>query len=202
MSSEDRDALVWEAIGGDPDDLVVDGDDADADTEYVPRDEFDELAEDVGSLRDTVKRLARRVNNIQGDGFDGLNTLEKYTRMVENGDNDALSASDRRAVEIHRHWDSLAERLANGHLGVSTRKKSTKRHGPAQLKVDLQHLLGEDLENIQIYRAMKRTAELSGGSAEPDEYGRTHIVGGIYEYHERTSPDNTDHTTYKVLIET
>lgn len=202
MSSDERDAAVWEAVGGDADELAVDGKDADDDTEYVTREEYDELQEEVHQLRDTVKRLVRQINNQRGDGFEGLNTLEKYTRMVENGDDESLSASDRRAVAIHRNWDAIAERMANGNLGVSTKKRSAKAHGPSQLKVDLQNILGEDLQNTQIYRAMKRAAKLSGGTAEPNEYGRTKIVGGIYEYHERTSPDNTDHTTYKVLIET
>lgn len=194
MSDTERDALFWESIGGDPDELLVDGDNADPDAEYVPREEFE-------ALRDTVKRLVRMVNNLQAGGFEGLTTLEKYTRMIENGDDEALGASDRRAVKIHRNWGSLAHRLANGHMGVSTRKASAKKHGPSQLKVDLENLLGGDLQRVQIYRAMKQVAKLSGGTAEQDQYGRKKIVGGIYEYHERTSPDNTDHASYKVLIE-
>jgi len=195
MSDAERDAMVMEAIGGSEDDLTVSGDDAKPDEEYVTREEFEKL-------RSTVKHLVRTVESMNSDRFAGLNTLEKYTRMVEDGEEVSLSASDVRAVAIHRHWDTLAERFANGHYGISTRKKSAKKNGPSKLKVDLQNILGVDLQNTQIYRAMKRTAELSGGSVEPDEYGRMHVVGGIYEYHEKTSPDSTDHTTYKVLIET
>lgn len=194
-AADDRDAQVLEAVGGDADELAVGGGDVDPDREYVTREEFEDLQQ-------TVKRLVRMVNNLQSEELDGLTTLEKYTRMYEAGETDPLSASDERAVQIHRHWGSLAVRLANGHLGVSTRTKSGKKHGPSQLKVDLELLSGEELQSNQIYRAMKRVAELSGGSAEPDQYGRTKIVGGVYEYHVRTSPDNTDHETYRVLIET
>jgi hypothetical protein len=50
---------------------------------------------------------------------------------------------------------------------------------------------------MQVYRAMEHVAKLTGGEEHQDEYGRLHIHGGEFEYHEKTTPDGSD--TYKIL---
>lgn len=190
---DESDRQVWAAIGGD---------DAAFDLAAEPSnvDLLSELLEEFRALQTRVSQLER---DLYGDGSSpaALTALQQYARLPETERDTCLGASERRAVVIYEHWDELADSLPNGSAGVSTKRDSTLKHNPSRFKIDLEHLLGEDLAWEQVYRAMKAVATLSGGEPEPDQYGRTHIVGGLYEFHERTSPDNTDRTTYRVLTD-
>lgn len=193
MSSEDDTAAaLWQELGGNPDDLKQNGN---ADRVLVSREEFESLLEDVRDLQTRVSQLE------SDDDREYTSKLVEYQHLPPNRREELLTASEHRAVTLWEHWDKLAQPINDGAEGITTKRNSTKKYAPSQFKLDLENILGEDLEWQQIYRAMKRAAILSGGSTEHTEYGKTHITGGYLEYHERTSPDNTDHTTYRVLLE-
>ena len=188
----DQDKAIWQSLGGDIDEL--------SSTAPGVQETLSELLDEVRSVQSRLTDLERAVYGDERP-LDGLTSLQQYARLRETDRADLLGASARRAVTIYEHWEELAVRLPNGKCGVSTKRSSSRKHSPSQFKLDLETVLGEELAWEQVYRAMKAVAKLSGGSSERDEYGRTHIVGGLFEFHVRTSPDNTDHTTYRVLIE-
>lgn len=125
-------------------------------------------------------------------------TLAKFAAMPEEERAELLGATDQRAVSIYEHWDDLAEQANAGYV-ISTRRSSTTKHGTSKLRTDLNKIFDEDLEWTQIYRAMKAVARLSGGQETADDWGRTHIYGGAWEFHEKPTPDASD--THKVLVE-
>jgi hypothetical protein len=124
-------------------------------------------------------------------------TLEKYADIPENQRESLLGATDRRAVEIYENWNDIAESTGKG-LALSTRRSSINKNAPSKIRTELNKILDEDLAWTQIYRAMKAVAELSGSELSTDDVGRSHLTGGDFEFHERSTPDNEE--TYKVLV--
>jgi hypothetical protein len=174
-----------------------------------------ELAARVSDLEATVERQREQIQTLFGklhaieDGAGGrdvalsLAVLEKYTEMEPAQREECLGPSDRRAVVLFEHWWEIAKQAGNGNYVLTTIRNSTKKHNPAQVKIDLEHAAGEDLRWEQVYRAMRHLAKLSAASPQDevesvtDQYGRTHITGGAFEYHEKTTPDGSD--TYKLV---
>jgi len=209
MSSDDRDAAVWEAIGGDPAKIEEDGKAVGG----VP----DEPPEWFVSFLQEFRRLQRRVSELE-QGENGrekvnpnLTTLQKYAKMDSALRADTLGKTDRIAVAIYQNWVDLQEKLGdaeNRRYGVSTRRNSTKKNNPSQFRIDLENIVDDELLDDKgrlswaiIHDAMMAVATLSGGAPEHDEYGRKHITGGLFEYHEKPTPGTGD-TLYKVLYET
>lgn len=206
----ERDERVFEAASG----LASHNGVEDGDSPLCER--VDELASLVDQHAETIaqqnqrieqqnqklRNLAQTINTLRQDldgevSTAGTSQLEKYASMPEQVREDTLGPSDQRAVAIYTHWDDLAERTQAGYC-VSTRRNSTMKNNPAKFRVQLENVLGDDLRWVEVYRAMKAVAKLSGGEPEPDQYDRLHITGGDFEYHERATPDGSD--TYKVLV--
>lgn len=163
---------------------------------------FEALLRELRTFQGDVKGRLSALEDGQGDAkaeaAEAPHTLAKYAAMPESERGSLLSASQRRAVEIYENWDDLAEAVQAGYA-ISTHRSSTKKHGGSQVKSDLNTLFDVELEWPQIYRAMKAVAKLSGGTEVSDSYGRVHVQGGVFEYHEKPTPDAQ--STYKVLVE-
>ena len=174
-----------------------------------------ELAGRVSDLEATVERQREQIQTLFEklhaieDGAGGrdvelsLTVLEKYAEMEPSERKECLGPSDRRAVVLFERWWDIAKQAGNGNYVVTTHRNSMKKHNPAQVKIDLEQAAGEDLRWEQVYRAMRHLAKLSAASPQDevesltDQYGRTHITGGAFEYHEKTTPNGSD--TYKLV---
>lgn len=204
------DRVLWEAIG-----------DGDVDAADLSRDELvvavEQLTEAFTEYRaETNRELAKLHNRItdidrKADGnlvSERSTTLGKYASMGEESRRELLGTTDRLAVAIYEHWDEMVENFPNGERGVSTRRNSTRKYNPSRIKRELEERVPTDLLNrdgelpwVSIHRAMMAVASLSGGEPE-HRHGRKHITGGLFEFHEHRSPDNTQAREYKVLVET
>jgi len=216
----ERDRQVLEASGGGLESEVVDGEDAEEGVEYVRRDEFDELRDLVETTRREMAKLRGRVTEIEESADSGVSVsddaplIEKYRQMLENGDMDVFDNQPtlRRAVEIHQQWHDWKQSLGTSDSwsqGISTSTRSNRRYKPMQIKVDLEGstIPSGDLEAKEVHRAMKMLAKKSGQDEDDiqihnDDGSRKHITGGIYEYHQRTSPDHTKSDIKHVVVRT
>lgn len=63
-----------------------------------------------------------------------------------------------RAVALHDCWDRITDR-SDGRT-ISTAPVSLQKNRPSLLKVELEDELGEDLGWTQVYRAMRKLADL------------------------------------------
>lgn len=181
-----------------------------------------ELEEEVQDLRDeltaTKKTLFAQLNELQdkvngqdptdpraNNFYEHLTILEKYSRMSEAEREDLLdgSPSKQRAVLIFQNWTDWARNVDAGWL-INTNHTRGK-HGKSGIKIDLEQATGEDLQANEVYRAMRMVAKLSAQEREDvdvvtDQYGRKHITGGAFEYHEKVNPDATGQSRkFKVL---
>lgn len=134
--------------------------------------------------------------------YENLTILEKYHRMPEEEREELLAGntSKLRAIKIFEHWSDWSRTVEAGQL-IST-NHTRGRYNKIAVKVDLQSATGDDLQNVEVYRAMKQVAKLSVRDTEEvecitDEYGREHITGGAFEYHEKVNPDSGSH--FKIL---
>ena len=164
--------------------------------------ELAETRQELGEERQAKKELVGKLNQleeaVEGDVTAvGSSTLEKYSTMPEDVREDVLGTTDQRAIKIYNHWDEISWRNAENEWFVDTKSKLTTKNQPSKLKHALKGVLQEDLQWNEVYRAMKAVAKLSGGEEHTDQYGRTHITGGDFEYHVVTTADNSD--TRKVL---
>lgn len=208
---DDSDEAFLEYITGDGDDLS-DEERLEAQVQQL-EDENAELREMVTDLRDEVhgyqemvKDLAGRVNEL-GDRvagqdpsdpransfYEDLTTLEKYARMPEDEREELLSTSRQLAVLIFENWTDWAKQLDAGWL-INTKPNSNRLYNRSDIKVYLKEASGDDLQSTEVYRAMKQVAKLSVGPDEEyehvtDDYGREHITGGAFEYHDKVNPD-------------
>lgn len=212
----DRDAAALEAAtttdNGEDDRLEARRNTVTAGTHDV----HEELAELRDLLADTRKQLAEErkarleleaqiddsppANTQPVDGPDTI--IESYVAMDDDERQDLIGPSDRRAAVLADHWWDLAKQAGNGNYVVTTHRNSTRKNNPSQVRIDLGKYCQEDLEWEQIYRAMKTLAKKSASDTDAvdvftDEKGRTHIVGGAFQYHEKVTPDGS--STYKVV---
>lgn len=184
-----------------------------------------ELEEEVLDIRDelrgweeTVKDVVATVNDhdarLRGDDptdprvgnyYENLTILEKYGRMSVEERETVLEGnpSKLRAVEIFHNWNDWSQA---GAIDPSEQLISTLhtrgQYNKLAVKVDLQNATDEDLQNIEVYRAMKQVAKLSVVDPDDvetvtDQNGREHITGGAFEYHEKVNADNSK--KFKVL---
>lgn len=213
----DRDREVHDQLG--PGDENVSS--ADEKIEAL-REENRELEEEVQDLRDeltaTKKTLFAEINKLRdevngkdpsdprsGNYYDDLTVLEKYERMSDEERDELLSGcpSKRRAVKIFENWSEWSQRGARDRDEQLISTNQTRgQYNKLALKVDLQSATGTDLQNVEVYRAMKMVAKLSVQDpddviCETDQYGREHVKGGAFEFHEKVNPDSGNH--YKVL---
>lgn len=214
-SDRDRDDAVREYLDAQRDEDTAD---ADKEAQIAQlRDENAELRAEVQDLRDelhgwesTVKELSSRVNELGGkiDGddpsdprangyYEDLSRLEKYAEMPDEERADLLNGSTakQRAVLIFENWSDWSQA---GARDSSERFISTNRtrgqHGKTAIKIDLEQETGEDLQSNDVYRAMRMVAKLATADRDDvdvvtDEYGRKHITGGAFEYHEKVNSD-------------
>jgi hypothetical protein len=202
MSSELSEREEWVLNDGEV--LERESTDDDADVVEVETDLLVRLQSQLAEAEARIDELEDRVETLETagstspiDDAEDLTTLERYAQIPEEDREELISPSDRRAVAIFEHWWDLAEKTPKGYV-VSTRRNSVKKNNPSQFKLDLEGACGEEnLEWMQVYRAMQHVAKLSGGEEHQNDYGRLHIHGGAFEYHEKTTPDGEK--TYKVL---
>lgn len=175
----------------------------------------DELEEMVLDLQDELtawkETFASRINElgekVEGQDptdprannfYEDLTILEKYQQMPEEEREQNLSGntSKLRAVKIFENWSDWSQRGARDSSEQFISTLHTRgRYNKIALKVDLQSATGEDLQNIEVYRAMKQVAKLSVQDTDEvecitDEFGREHITGGAFEFHEKVNEDN------------
>lgn len=156
---------------------------------------------------DRFGELERRIENLDADTVtDHAHPIERYADIPTDEREELLSTSEQLAVVLHEQWADIAWKLGGGknyagkrngyRYGVDSKTKANAKYNPSQLKYRLQERTDRDLQSTQVYRALKRLAKLSGG----DEYvedGRVKIMGGVYSYEERPTPDNNE--TRRVL---
>lgn len=197
MSDTDRDAKVWEAVGGDADDLAVNGVDADGGREYVPMEVFREFRQEV------LRRLEalEQGDTVQSEP-DGPPIIH-YSNIPENERAELLATSELIAVTLHDQWESIAWKMGGGRnyagqraeqrYGVDTKTKADVKYNPSKLRHELKLALDRDFQVNEVYRGMRRLAKLSGGEERVNQSdGRVHISGGLYEYREQATADNQD----------
>lgn len=181
-----------------------------------------EVEAEVQDLRDeltaTKKTLFAELNKVKAElqgidrtdphrsvRYEDMTTLEKYQKLAEAEADDELplGPSDRRAVLIFENWADWAKRVDAGEV-ISTNHTRGK-YGKMAIKIDLEQETGKDLGAHEVYRAMKSVAKLSVTDPDDvqivtDDYGREHITGGAFEYHEKVNPDATGQSRkFKVL---
>jgi len=198
MSSEDRDAQVWELLGGDPDELAVNSADVDENKEYVPMDTFREFQNEVLRRLDALENGERSGQEEQGP------PIVHYSKIPEDEREKHLGTSDHIAVTLHDYWDDIAwsmggardqisGELTDRRIGVDTKTKANAKYNPSRLRHRLMQRLDRDFQANEIYRGMEALAKLSGGEEHVDEVAsRVHITGGLYEYHQKATADGKD----------
>lgn len=142
-----------------------------------------------------------RANNY----YEDLTILEKYAEMTQEEREELLSGntSKLRAVMIFENWRSWAKRVDAGWLINTNHTRGS--YGKSGIKIDLEEETGEDLQSNEVYRAMRMVAKLSAKDTDDvevltDSYGRKHITGGAFEYHEKVNPDaDGQNRKFKVL---
>lgn len=180
--------------------------------------EVQELRSELETATDTIQGLAGRVNDLAArvDGnddprangyYEHLTILEKYHEMSEEERADLLEGSTAklRALEIFENWTdwAMCGTRDQSEWFIST-NQTRGAYGKMALKIDLEQATGEDLQNVEVYRAMRMVAKLSAKDRDDvdvttDEYGRKHITGGAFEFHEKVNPDDSGDGRFKML---
>lgn len=201
----DRDEALLGVVEDEMDDIAEST--ADPDAEIVElrelcrglADRVDTAEEEIEKSRqqrqDIFRRLSQLENQIKGDvTVAGSNELEQYALAPESM-KDQLTVNKRRALQLYENWSRIAWQTqaheGNDAYYVDTNTRKNAKNHPSRLKHELETLEGEPLQWNDVYRTMQQMALMSGGEEETDEYGRTHIVGGGYEYHEKPTADNS-----------
>lgn len=145
-----------------------------------------DLFREIESLKQAI--------NADGQAVTGTTELEQYATAPQGVRSD-LSANKRRAVRLYEHWTEIAWRPdaneKNRHKWrVDTATRKNAKNNPSRLKHELERLEDRSLNWNDIYRTIQQMAKMSGGEEHTDEFGRTHIVGGGFEYHEKPTSDN------------
>lgn len=199
VSDADRDAEVWAAIGGDLDELG-------GETPTSPDDSAEPIQLSRSAWNAVLSRLDeldRRVDQLEnGDGPpDDGPPIVHYANIPADERQKHLSTSDHIAVTIHEQWgdiawslggarDQVSGDLTERRTGVDTKTKASAKNNPSRLRHRLKQALDRELQATEIYRGLRALAKLSGGEEHVDDAaGRTHITGGLYEYHEKATTD-------------
>lgn len=191
-------------------------------------DELQELAEDlrekIRAQRQQIRTLERQFNQFQqsvdqrlsrledreaASEKDEVVPLETWMQLDQEAREKELSTSDEIALTLHERWDEIAWTMGGGsnyagsqneqRVGVDTKTKANAKYNPSKLKHRLKTRLGFEPHHEQVRRGLKRLAEATGGEEfVDDKAGRTHVVGGWYQYHEKATADGSD--TKRVLV--
>lgn len=154
------------------------------------------------------QRLERLEDGQQQPDEEDTFPLYTYAQLDEEDREAELTTSEYIAVTIHEQWADIAWTLGGAQnyagesseqrAGVDTKTTANAKYNPSRLKHRLKKELGWDPAANQIYRALKKLAELSGGEEVVDATsGRVHVRGGLYEYREMATTDAQD--TKRVL---
>lgn len=196
MSDADRDALIWQEIGGEPEELQNNGQREHIDSEFITRTEFKQFADRVFS------RL-HQLETTTGESIDpDAPVLVYYANMPEKH-HDNLETSKRIAVTLHNNWRDIAWQLGGGtnvtgdkvqsKVGVDTKTKANAKYNPSLIRHRLKIYCDRDFQMNEVYRGLRQLAKLSGGTEHVDGVaGRVRITGGLYEYQERATADGKD----------
>jgi len=187
------------------------------------RAENERLETEIEEVRDELeawkRTFASRINDLgdringedptdprRGSFYEDLTIIEKYSRMSESEREELLegNTSKLRAILMFENWRDWSKTVDAGAL-IST-NHTRGRYNKIAVKVDLQSATGETLENIEVYRAMKALARLSVQEPDDvqeltDEFGREHIRGGAFEYHDKVNPDSGSHFKIVKLVD-
>lgn len=187
-----------EMIGGDADELAVNGSDVDDDEEYVTMDTFRAFQDEV------LRRLSALESGETCQQEEQGPPIIHYANIPEDERADHLGTSDHIAVTLHDYWDEIAwsmggvrdqisGELTNRRVGVDTKTKANAKYNPSRLRHRLMQRLDRDFQAVEIYRGMEALAKLSGGEEHVDDVAsRVHITGGLYEYHQKATADGQD----------
>lgn len=167
-----------------------------------------EFEEEKKTLHARINKLQDQINGNDpsnpraSDYYANLTTLEKYHEMPQDERERLLSSSDRRAVVIFENWRDWAKNTEAGWV-ITTKDSRDRKNGKSNIKADLKTATGEDLRSIEVYRAMRAVAKLSTTDEDSvkiteDEYGRGHITGGAFEFHDKSEAGTS--RRFKVLI--
>lgn len=158
--------------------------------------------------RRTEKRLQALEDQRSVDDSEDQTLLEIYCQITPEDRDGELSTSESVAVTIHEQWADTAWTLGGGsnyagesndqRVGVDTKTRANAKYNPSRLKHRLKKELGWDPAANQVYRGLKKLAQISGGEEIVDEHtDRVQVMGGLYEYREMATADGTD--TKRVL---
>jgi len=210
----DEDQALLEHIDQD----IEAADDAD-ELEALARELRDQLRDQRAALRTleqrfqafqqaTDQRLTRLEESEAVRGKDEVVPLETWLQLDAEAREKELSTSEQIALVLHEHWQDIAWTMGGGsnyagtqsaqRIGVDTNTTANAKYNPSRLKHRLKQALDFEPHHEQIHRGLKRLADATGGEEFVDDAaGRTHIVGGWYQYHEKATPDGAD--TKRVL---
>lgn len=178
--------------------------DADGDDEYeaIIAGLRSELRQHKAKFRQFERDVQHRLEALEADsGADGDGTddresmtdLEMLAQMTPEVWEDQLSTSKVIALTMHANWDEIAWKMGdsdNRRVGVDTRTKANAKYNPSKLKYRLKKELDWEPAWEEIYRALKKLADLAGGEEFVDDRtGRVQVMGGDYLYNERATPD-------------
>lgn len=203
----DRDQQVLETI----DDQIAEAEDV-SDYEQVARDIRNELSDLQMRFRafqrkqdHRYEKLENRVEAVENGNATVASEpdpIENLANIPKDKRGDVLSTSEIIAVTLHDEWDDIAWELGGGSdvhgnriagkTGVDTKTKATAKNNPSKLRHLLKVSLERDFQANEIYRGMKRLADLSGGKEHVSDDGRSTIAGGLYKYREVTTADNRE----------
>ncbi len=171
--------------------------------------ELRRLETEFQSFQQAVDERLTRLENRQAAGEqDSAVPLETWLQLDADARASELSTSEHIALVLHEHWQDIAWTMGGGsnyagttheqRVGVDTNTTANAKYNPSRLKHRLKQALDFDPHHEQVYRGLKRLADATGGEEYVDDTaGRTHIVGGWYQYHEKATADGED--TKRVL---
>ena len=205
LTDEDR-ALLDHLDEQTDDELAIE------DVEEHVRDLRGELRKQRAEFRKFRRSVEQRLEALE-DGQQHTDEEESpplytYAQLSEEDREEELTTSELIAVTIHEQWADIAWTMGGGsnyagernedRVGVDTKTTANAKYNPSRLKHRLKKELGWDPASNQVYRALKKLADISGGEEVVDATsGRVHVRGGLYEYREMATADGQD--TKRVL---
>lgn len=196
MSTEDDVFAGEERPEFDPAEFEADESQSDSDLREQLDAERQERERLEAEFEQFKREMVAKVNELQaavdGQSVVGDTELQQYATAPDDI-RAGLSTNKERAVRLYENWHEIAWKQQEAHGGryfIDTKTPSMKKNHPSKLRHELETRWDENLHSPDIYRTMKQLAKMSGSEESVDEYGRVHITGGEYEYHERPTADN------------
>lgn len=201
----DRDQQVLKSIDED----IADANDQ-TDYEKVAREIRDEFKDFLLRYRADKRKFNHRLSSVE-DRLESVENggsaqpeeqspIENLANIPKDERGELLSTSKIIAVTLHDEWEDIAWELGggsnvhgdrlSGKVGVDTKTKANAKNNPSKLRHRLKVSLERDFQANEIYRGMKRLAEIAGGKEHVGDDGRSTVAGGLYKYREVTTADN------------